>query len=536
MNRPRLFALVAAGTLGLALAAAAPSLAAPAPPPGPSAPPAPSGASAQPAPAAAPAVTTPGASPLGDYRLVSYVPEGSEAGTAGLSTDLWADYSAASVASDLSLIEGMGANAVRVFISTGDTGPSYPQVTPTFSSDLAAFVRSAAADHLKVVLSIFNEYPYVPAVSGGWSNTSSASQWMASVVDPYRSDPEIAYIEMRNEVPAPGEDAPNPAGSGVLAAAWLNTMMPVLRTDAGSDPLVLSQNNGVAGYEALDAALIPAAKPDAYSYHYYDAPGYLYGQLTTLETELSRPVFVGETGYSTSLTNTEGGAANLTADTTVRNAYQAWYLQAVASVTSSLGMGVPGVWDLWVTPSESSPYETDFGLYTETASGPVAQPAVATVSSIFAAEAAGAPVNPPSIDGTFAQAGSGDGSDVPSPWQSYYIAGQVESGSAQGGDSLCITSAKSDSYFYEILPLAGVSGTHTLTVWSLGGNSNTSVAIRWLSLAGTPIGPDSRVVQPKAEGAWTPLTISGLAPAGASTAELILQGNSADCFSDVAFN
>ena len=67
--------------------------------------------------------TTPaGASPLGQYRVISYEPRNSGNGSTGLSTDLWAAYGSTPVAADLALIRSTGANAVRVFIGTGDTG------------------------------------------------------------------------------------------------------------------------------------------------------------------------------------------------------------------------------------------------------------------------------------------------------------------------------------------------------------------------------------------------------------------------------
>jgi hypothetical protein len=477
-------------------------------------------------------VTDQGGPSLGSFRVISYLPTTSRSGSTSLANDLWGTYNHATVQSGLSLISGMGANAVRVFVSTGDTGASYPAVSPTFSANLADFVATARAQGLAVVLSIFNQYPYVPSVSGGWSGTSTAATWMQSVVGPYANDDEIAYIEMRNEIPAPGYDSPNPLGSGVQAMAWLNTLMPMLRSDVGTDPIVLSQNHGVAGYEALDNALSPQAKPNAYSYHFYDDPGFLFGQLSALEANLSRPVFVGETGYSTYLGNTVGGGAGIALDTASRDAYQSWYLQAVSSVTSAMGLGTPGLWQLWDTPNAESGDESNFGLYDDSTGAPAAKPAAAAVTAIFQAAARGIPVGAPSINGTFI----GDGTAVPSPWNEYYISGQTESSSATGGNSVCITQAGYDSYFYETLPLAGATGLHTLTAWTDGGNSYTSVAIRWLGANGAPIGPDVRTWQPGTKTSWYQLTVTGQAPAGASTAMVILQGDSAGCFSDVAFS
>lgn len=477
-------------------------------------------------------------SPLGADAVVTYVPQGSGDGTAGLSSDLWATYDQAQVSADLGLIEGMGANAVRVFIGTGDTGAAYPVVSGSFSAHLSSFVRQARADHLKVVLSIFNMYPYVPSISSGWiGDEPNAKAWMASLLGPYRSDPDVAYVEMRNEIPAPGYDAPNPAGSGVTAASWLNDMMPVLRNDAGTDPVVLSQNLGVAGYEALDAALSAANKPDAYSYHFYDSPGFLTGQLQTLAATLSRPVFVGETGYSTYTGYTQGGGARLAADQQVRDTYQAWYLQAVASVTSSLGMGVPGVWDLWDTAHASTASEANFGLYDLASDGTaVAKPAVAALSAVYADQAAGIPVAAPSNNGTFDTSGAGAG-QVPAPWQAYYVAGSPRSGGALSGNSLCVTKAGYDSYYFEVLPLTALgsaAGSHTLTAWSLGGNSYTSVAVRWLSSTGATLGTDARTWQSSTAGSWTPLRVASTPPAGASAVEVILQADTGDCFSNVA--
>lgn len=502
---------------------------------------APSFATTDPTPSGPTATVTAGATPaapasLGSYRLVSYMPDTAQSGTAGLAEDLWGSYDPSRVQSDLSLLQGLGADAVRVFVSTGDTGAGYPAVSPTFRADLADFVSRASASGLKVVLSIFNQYPYIPSVPGGWSDTTSAATWMASVVGPYQSDPEIAYIEMRNEVPAPGYDSPTPLGSGLLAASWLNTLMPQLRADAGTDPIVLSQNHGVAGYEALDGALSAAAKPDAYGYHFYDVPGLLYGQLSILQQHLSRPVFVGEAGYSTYVANTVGGGARLAQNSVVRDAYEGWYLQAVSAVTSAMGLGTPGVWQLWDTPNAKSGTEADYGLYDDSTGTAVAKPVVGVLSGIFARAAAGQPIASPSINGTFDQPGTAGSTEVPSPWETYYIAGQTSATSALGGKSLCINQAGTDSYFFEYLPLAGATGAHTLSAAVSGGNSYTSIAIRWLNSAGQPIGLDSRVFQAGKILGWSGLSTTSLAPAGTSTAEVILQGDTAGCFANVSFS
>lgn len=499
---------------------------------------APTLASTSTSPTAAPAAatTSPSTTPLAQYRVISYTPSDSKSGSTGLSYDLWGSFNAPQIQSDLALIRGLGADAVRIFISTGDTGSSYPFISPTFNANLASFVRLAQQTGLKVVLSIFNEFPYVPTDSAGWTDTTKASFWMASLLSPFKSNPEVAYIEMRNEIPVPGYDSPNPVGSGLLAMGWLNTMMPRLRSDAGTDPIVLSQNHGVAGYEQLDQSLSSSAKPDAYGYHFYDYPGFLYGQLTTLRARLSRPLFVGETGYSTVLSNTVGGGGTLSSDSIVRDNYQGWYLQAVAAVTSSLGMGVPAIWQLWDTPNNASPYETDFGLYDNSTGSPVAKPAAAVVSGIFARAATGLPIPTPSINGTFNNPGSASPPEVPSPWNMYYITGQTSTSSAQGGSSLCVNQAGNDSYFFEDVPLTTDAGTHTLSVWAQGGGFLTSVAIRWLDMTGSPIGPDVRVAQAGTTTQWSQLQVTSAPPAGASAAELILQSNKAVCFSNIAFS
>jgi hypothetical protein len=103
--------------------------------------------------------------------------------------------------------------------------------------------------------------------------------------------------------------------------------------------------------------------PDFWDYHYYGPPGDAYSVLSWVKAlAASRPLFVGETGYSTD--GTPG-------DQAAQEQAQAAYYRAVFTAAAALGLPTPAPWILDdfspgaipPSPTADDPAQYDFGLF-----------------------------------------------------------------------------------------------------------------------------------------------------------------------------
>jgi hypothetical protein len=479
--------------------------------------------------------------PMADRRSVAYnVQDGGS---------LWAEWSSntgSQLDTDFSAIAGLGANDVRIFVGTSETGPSFPSVSPGFQSELATVVSKAASHGLTVQLSIFNRYfpatwPYPtssdPAVVQAYNDDVT---WMNNVLAPYLTDTRLSSVDLRNEIPIPNCDpVPGDTSPERWASAILLTLEGNLNSGNGGIPVLMSTRAKCteSGLQTLQSNL--TTLPTVYGFHYYDVPGLLYGRLTYLKSVLQRPVYIQESGYSTSMSNMDGGTQELAATPTVRQAYQARYFATVAAATYAAGLGAPGLWVFQDTTS-SDTYQADFGLFSVVGGVRSAKPAVQAVQSMFNSFRDGTPLRGPDINASFDDPNQGAPASLPSPWEDHLLTTVMDAEPARTGThDACGSNTSQQGYFYEYLPVVGpLSGTYSMGAFAFEGSTSTLIGFNWLGLDGNPIGPE--ILSPRLPGtelSWTQISTGPAIapPAGAIGVKVFLYAQGMTCFDDISF-
>jgi hypothetical protein len=397
-------------------------------------------------------------------------------------------------------------------------------------SHLAQIITLAANHGLQVQLTLFDWW-------SSYTDIAGSQQWASAVLSPYAHDPRIAFVELQNEM-----DPTNAA-----AMSWARQMLPFIRSLVPGTPLTISvwDGVGVPRLSALLSALQPASL-DFADLHYY-------GGADVAETVLQQamnaaaplPLFIGETGYSSSLGNTQG--SDLPNTTQSLEAYQDYYTRSVEFAAQSLGLPVAAVWTLtdfapgsltWVSSATSPEY--GFGLYRTDGS---AKPAAASVSAVMAGGAVDT-----TIDNGFESCTAGS---TPPQWLIYHGSeGQFacdmtvsHSGTASARISQSTGDSAGEPAFYET-PIVGtlVPGkTYTATVWARGLNATgaTGVVIAWFSATTGWLSNTSSAALPAGTTNWTQLTASGVAPAGATYVQIHLRSSyntGTAWFDDVSFS
>ncbi len=258
---------------------------------------------------------------------------------------MWTKFEPAAIDTDFGRIHALGANTVRIFIQPIVFG--YPTVNPTMAAHLSKVIELAAQNSLRVHITLFDLWSQFSDVSG-------SKEWVSSLLSPYRGDPRIAVVELKNEV--------NPQNAEEMA--WVSQMLPYLST-------VLPGTLRTVSVANIPSRTFPAVHAKArgiaaglLEYHYYGPPQDASNRLKWLKAiAVPRPLFVGETGYSTA--GTEGNPA-------AGNEAQAAYYQAIFSATAGLGLPAPAPWTLNdfapgaipPSPTAENQAQYNFGLYT----------------------------------------------------------------------------------------------------------------------------------------------------------------------------
>ncbi|MGH9921009.1 MAG: cellulase family glycosylhydrolase [Nitrososphaerales archaeon] len=260
-------------------------------------------------------------------------------------TYMWTKFEPAAINTDFGRIHALGANTVRIFIQPLVFG--YPTINPTAAARLSKVIKLAAQNSLRVHLTLFDLWSQFSDISG-------SKEWVSSLLSPYRGDPRIAVVELKNEV--------NPQDAEEMA--WVSQMLPYLSTVLPGTLRTVSVANIPPALFQQFTQVLAASPPDFWDYHYYGPPQDALNQLKLLKAiAVSRPLFVGETGYST--VGTEGDPA--AGDDT-----QAAYYQAIFSATAELGLPAPAPWTLDdfapgaipPSPTAENQAQYNFGLYT----------------------------------------------------------------------------------------------------------------------------------------------------------------------------
>jgi endo-1,4-beta-mannosidase len=291
-----------------------------------------------------------------DLKEVNYFP------AAGGHTYMWSRFDPTAIDHDFARIRALGANTVRIFIQPEVFG--FPTVRPVMADRLSEVIGLAAKHSLRVHLTLFDWWSRFTDIDG-------SKEWVSSLLSRYRDDPRIAVVELQNEV-----NPQNPE-----AVAWVTTMLPYLSTVMPGTLRTVSTASVPPEVFALFTHELKSSPPDFWDYHYYGPPADVYSVLSRIKALAApRPLFVGETGYSTDAA--PGGQA-------AQEQEQAAYYRAVFTAAATLGLPTPAPWTLNdfspggippESPAVDEPAQYGYGLFRLNGTP---KPAAAVVSRAF---------------------------------------------------------------------------------------------------------------------------------------------------------
>jgi endo-1,4-beta-mannosidase len=250
---------------------------------------------------------------VGDLKEVNYYP------AAGGHTYMWSRFDPTAIDRDFARIRALGANTVRIFIQPSVFG--FPTVRPVMADRLSEVIGLAAKHSLRVHLTLFDWWSTYTDIDG-------SKEWVSSLLSRYRDDPRIAVVEPQNEVDPRNREA----------VAWVSTMLPYLSTVMPGTLRTVSVASVPPEVFALFTHELKKSPPDFWDYHYYGPAGDALSVLSRIKALAApRPLFVGETGYSTDGTS---------GDQAAQEQAQAAYYRAVFAAAAALGLPTPAPWIL----------------------------------------------------------------------------------------------------------------------------------------------------------------------------------------------
>jgi endo-1,4-beta-mannosidase len=296
---------------------------------------------------------------VGNLKEVNYYP------AAGGWTYMWSRFDPTVIDRDFARIRVLGANTVRIFIQPSVFG--FPTVRRVMADRLSEVIGLAAKHSLRVHLTLFDWWSRFTDIHG-------SKEWISSLLSRYRGDPRIAVVELHNEL--------NPQDPE--AVAWVTTMLPYLSTVLPGTLRTVSTASVPPEVFALFTHELKNSPPDFWDYHYYGPPGGAYSVLSLIKALAApRPLFVGETGYSTDATS---------GDQTAQEHAQAAYYRAVFTAAAALELPAPAPWTLNdfspgaippESPAAGNPAQYGYGLFQLNGTP---KPAAAVVNRAFSGE------------------------------------------------------------------------------------------------------------------------------------------------------
>jgi endo-1,4-beta-mannosidase len=276
---------------------------------------------------------------IADLKEVNYYP------AAGGHTYMWSRFDPTVIDRDFARIHALGANTVRIFIQPSVFG--FPAVRPVMADRLSEVIGLAAKHSLRVHLTLFDWWSQYTDIHG-------SKEWVSSLLSRYRDDPRIAVVELQNEI-YPRNRA---------AVAWVTRMLPYLSTVMPGTLRTVSTASVPPEVFALFTRELKSSPPDFWDYHYYGPAADAYSLLSRIKALAApRPLFIGETGYSTDRTP---------GDQATQEHAQAAYYQAVFTAAEALGLPRPAPWILNdfspggippESPAVHEPAQYGFGLF-----------------------------------------------------------------------------------------------------------------------------------------------------------------------------
>lgn len=276
---------------------------------------------------------------VGNLKEVNYYP------AAGGHTYMWSRFDPTTIDRDFARIRGLGANTVRIFIQPSVFG--FPTVRPVMADRLSEVIGLAAKHSLRVHLTLFDWWSTYTDIDG-------SKEWVSSLLSRYRDDPRIVVVELQNEVDPRNREA----------VAWVSTMLPYLSTVMPGTLRTVSVASVPPEVFTLFTHELKNSPPDFWDYHYYGPAGDALSVLSGIKALAApRPLFVGETGYSTD--ETPG-------DQAAQEQAQAAYYRTVFAAAAALGLPTPAPWILNdftpggippQSPAVDEPAQYGYGLF-----------------------------------------------------------------------------------------------------------------------------------------------------------------------------
>jgi hypothetical protein len=276
-------------------------------------------------------------------------------------TYMWSRFDQRVIDRDFARIRALDANTVRIFIQPSVFG--FPAVRPVMANRLSEVIGLAAKHSLRVHLTLFDVWSRYTDIAG-------SKEWVSSLLSRYRADPRIAVVELHNEI--------NPRDPA--AVAWVTTMLPYLSTVMPGTLQTVSTAAVPAEAFALFTRELRNSLPSFWDYHYYGPPGAAYSVLSRIKALAApRPLFIGETGYSTDGTSVDQAAPEQA---------QAAYYRAVFAAAAALGLPDPAPWTLndfypmGIPPGQTADSSVSYGFGLFQLNG-APKPAAAIVRTAF---------------------------------------------------------------------------------------------------------------------------------------------------------
>jgi hypothetical protein len=441
------------------------------------------------------AAVTPTRLPVANAHLVNYYP--ASHGWTGM----WTGWDAAEFDRDMTKVQSLGANAVRLIVHPQAFG--YPAPTATMTARLASAVDIAAQHGLSVELTLFDWF-------SNYTDVAGSKTWATAMVQPFRNDVRVFAVELQNELPV----------ENVAAVAWASAMLPHLAS-LGPIPTTVSVNGLPARLAALKTAL-GSVRPSFWSYHYYDqklASGAYsaFGAAKSIAAPL--PLFIGETGVDT--------WPRLGETQTAAEARQDHFYRAVFNAARAQGLPTPAPWTLFdFTTNSSFNLQTApqyyFGLFRTDGS---AKPAATSVRQGFTGAALASTFN-----GSFETLPS----DVPAEWTLYLgdqasiaadtTVARTGAASLRVARSLGTPAGWPSAYTMPVEPV--VPGrTYSLRGWGKGVDVTGAnrLAITWYDANGAYLGVAPSSYVPAGTTDWQQLVATGVAPQNAAMLAINVQ-------------
>jgi hypothetical protein len=452
-----------------------------------------------------------------DLKVLSYFP--ADAGW----TKMWTDWRPDRIDADLGRAATLHANTVRAIVQPDLFG--YPHPSETYTSRLADFVALAAAHGLHVQLTLFDWWYR-------WDDVAGSETWVRELLQPYVNDPRIAFVELRNEL------VPQPH-----VVAWARTLIPFLRDVLGGRTPVTLSVLGVdrtLGLQTL-ARRLGSVGPDFWDIHYFGGGAEVMYQVLTRAKTAARglPVWVGETGYPTTLSGSGYGGVPLTQS--AQEAAQSHFFATAAWAARAAGLPPVGVWTLGdfvpaaVPDRVATPLDPElhFGLYHVDGSS---KPAAAVVRAAFSGRV------PVSFNGGFeAAVASTNGGSIPAQWSMTGDASFAEDTTVakEGRTSVRVAPRRSNgAESLSIVPANGGVRSRTriaVHAWAerVTGNGDVSLVVEWVDGRNRVLRYVSSAALSKT-GQWGRLSVAARAPRRAAYVrlDLVVRGTTSSVWFD----